>query len=60
MENGKIREIMNKETLVTGQESDLVCGWALDQTVEDDQNIKDLTGKYTAAVKGKYEWVVLE
>ncbi|MBK5722058.1 DUF4972 domain-containing protein [Dysgonomonas sp. Marseille-P4677] len=55
-----IKALMNGTTKVTGKEADLACGWAFDETVEDDQNIKDLTGKHTAAVKGKYQWQILE
>lgn len=58
--NGQeLKNIMNGTTEVVGSESDLVCGWEFDSTVEDDQNIKDLTGKHTASVKGKYEWQII-
>ncbi|HBG40490.1 MAG TPA: hypothetical protein DDW85_03615 [Porphyromonadaceae bacterium] len=56
----EIKRLMNKEIIVTGQEEDLVCGWDFNSTVEDEQSIKDLTGKYSAAVKGKHEWIMLE
>jgi hypothetical protein len=55
----EIKNLMDGTTAVTGQEPDLVCGWKFDYTVEDDTNIMDLTGKYTATVRGKHEWQLL-
>ena len=42
---------------VTGSESDLVCGWTLNKTVSDNNNIKDLTGKFSARLIGDFQWV---
>lgn len=53
----ELKAIMNGSTEVTGEETDLACGWTFDKTVDDDNNIKDLTGRHTAVLKGKYEWV---
>lgn len=52
--------IINDPEGVTGQESDLICGWAFTTPAEDNQNIKDLTGRHTASVKGKYEWQLID
>lgn len=52
----ELKNIMDGATEVTGEESDLACGWAFDLTADDDNNIKDLTGRHTAVLKGKYEW----
>lgn len=57
---GEIKKLMNEEIKVTGQEDDLVCGWEFDATVEDDTNIPDLTGKYSAKLLGEYKWIPLE
>ena len=58
----EIRKLMDGTTTVVGTESDLVCGWAFDKQVEaeDEQNMKDLTGRHTAALRGKYEWRLLQ
>lgn len=53
----EIVNIMNKETEVTGTEEDLVCGWSFDSAPKDNSQIKDLTGKYSASLHGKYEWI---
>ena len=45
---------------VTGEEDDLVCGWTFAKMALDDQEIKDLTGKYTAKLVGDYKWIELE
>lgn len=55
-----IRKLMNKEIAVTGSETDLVCGWEFTSTVEDDEDIKDLTGKYSAKLVGTYQWNIIE
>lgn len=52
----ELKGIMNGTTEVTGKESDLVCGWPFIETADDDNNIKDLTGRHTAVLRGKYEW----
>lgn len=52
----EIGNIMSNPENVTGQESDLVCGWSFDKTVADNNDIKDLTGKYSAKLMGAYSW----
>lgn len=52
----EIYDIYQENTVVTGKEEDLVCGWDFDKTVEDEQNIPDITGKFTARLMGTYEW----
>lgn len=47
----------NEPETIIGSENDLVCGWPFTQVAEDDSNIVDLTGKYTAKLVGKYGWV---
>lgn len=56
----EIRKIMDKEIAVTGSESDLVCGWEFTSTVEDNENIKDLTGNYSAKLVGDYKWNTID
>lgn len=56
----EIRQLMEHPESVTGTESDLVCGWSFAKRALDDQNIKDLTGKYTAKLVGNYNWIELE
>lgn len=51
----QINELMNGKEL-TGREADLVCAWPFDETVEDDKEIIDLTGKHTASIRGTYRW----
>ena len=34
-----------------------VCGWTLNKTVSDNNNIKDLTGKFSARLIGDFQWV---
>ncbi len=51
----EVNDLMNGKA-VTGRESDLVCAWPLDETVEDDKDILDLTGRHSAAVRGTYRW----
>lgn len=51
----QVNELMNGKE-VTGRESDLVCAWPFDETVEDDKEIIDLTGKHTASIRGTYRW----
>ncbi|MDR1720677.1 MAG: DUF4972 domain-containing protein [Dysgonamonadaceae bacterium] len=55
----EIVKLMNGTTVVTGNESDLSCAWPFDKQVEDDLNIKDLTGRHTAVLKGSYQWIIL-
>lgn len=52
----EIKAIIDGTTEVTGKEADLVCGWPFIETADDDNNIKDLTGRHTAVLRGKYEW----
>ena len=42
------------------QDRKMICGWEFDATVEDDTNIPDLTGKYSAKLLGEYKWIPLE
>lgn len=56
----EIRQLMKNPESVKGTEADLVCGWTFTQMAMDDQNIKDLTGKFTARLMGDYDWVGLE
>ena len=51
---------MEHPEYVTGEEDDLVCGWTFAKMALDDQEIKDLTGKYTAKLVGDYRWIELE
>lgn len=55
-----IKKIIDGTTEVTGQEADLACGWDFTMTADDDNNIKDLTGRHTAVLKGKFEWQRLD
>lgn len=55
----EIQNLMNGVTVVTGDEPDLACAWDFDKQVEDDQNIKDLTGRHTAKLCGNYQWNIL-
>lgn len=52
----EIQKLFSGETEVTGEEPDLICGWALNSIPKDNNNIKDLTGKYTAKLIGAYQW----
>lgn len=56
----EIKDIMNGVVEVVGTENDLVCGWELDQTVNNVQKIPDLTGKFNAELKGEYKWVIID
>ena len=56
----EIRQLMDHPDNVKGTENDLVCGWTFSKMALDDQNIKDLTGKYTAKLVGDYKWIELE
>lgn len=53
----EIQHLMDTPESVTGSESDLVCGWTLNKTVSDNNNIKDLTGKFSARLIGDFQWV---
>ncbi len=56
----EILKIKDKEIAVTGAESDLVCGWEFSSTVKNDEDIKDLTGKYSAKLVGDYQWKTVD
>ncbi|MFV0418380.1 MAG: DUF4972 domain-containing protein [Dysgonomonas sp.] len=56
----EINKLMDGTTQVTGEETDLACGWEFTMTADDDNNIKDITGKHTAVLKGKFEWERLD
>lgn len=49
--------LMDAPEAVTGNEPDLVCGWAFNETVSDNNAIKDLTGKFSAKLIGDFQWV---
>ena len=53
----EIQHLMDTPESVTGSESDLVCGWTLNKTVSDNNNFKDLTGKFSARLIGDFQWV---
>lgn len=53
----EIQNIMNTPESVIGTESDLVCGWNFDKTVTDNNNIIDITGKFSAKLVGDYRWI---
>lgn len=52
-----IQHLMDSPEIVTGNEPDLVCGWTFNKTVPDNNNIKDLTGKFSAKLTGDFQWV---
>ena len=52
-----IQHLMDSPEDVTGSEADLVCGWTFNKTVSDNNNIKDLTGKFLAKLVGDFQWV---
>lgn len=52
-----IQHLMDSPEDVTGSEADLVCGWTFNKTVSDNNNIKDLTGKFSAKLVGDFQWV---
>lgn len=54
-----IRKIMNKDIDVSGFEPDLVCGWRFNSVPKNNQDIKDLTGQYSAKLVGAYQWISL-
>lgn len=55
-----INKLMTKQTVVTGSEQDLACGWDFSRTVRDDNNIKDLTGRHTARIVGEHRWDLIK
>lgn len=52
-----IQHLMDSPEDVTGSEADLVCGWTFNKTVSDNNNIEDLTGKFSAKLIGDFQWV---
>lgn len=53
----ELHTLMNGEVAVTGMEPDLVCGWSFDAAPIDNSKIRDLTGKFSASLHGKFEWI---
>lgn len=51
----EVNELMNGKE-ISGDETDLVCAWPFDETVENDKEIVDLTGRHTASINGVYRW----
>jgi len=56
----EIQEIMNNPDYVKGDESDLVCGWKFDEVAYDNNDIKDITGKYSAKLTGDFKWIEIK
>lgn len=56
----EIQQIKDNPESITGEESDLVCGWPFSTIPLDNENIKDLTGKYTAKILGDFTWTELK
>lgn len=56
----EIQRIIDNPDSVIGTESDLVCGWRFDTVVKDNNDIKDITGKYSAKLVGDFVWKPLE
>lgn len=52
-----VRTIMENPDAITGEETDLVCGWRFTEIPDDDTDIKDLTGQFSARLVGDYRWV---
>ncbi len=50
----EIQTLMNSD--VEGNESNLVCAWDFTVKPEDDTNIPDKTGRYSASINGLYKW----
>lgn len=55
----QIQAIKNNPTSVVGTEADLVCGWRLTQIALDNNDIPDITGRYSAKVVGDFNWIEL-
>ena len=55
-----IKKLAQYQLLVTGDESDLVCGWPFNRLPDDFNNVEDLTGRYFASLKGNFQWVNLK
>jgi hypothetical protein len=56
----EVQAIMANPDAITGEETDLVCGWRFTEIPYDNSNIIDLTGKYSAELVGDYEWNEIE
>lgn len=56
----EVQNIMTKPETITGQEQDLVCGWKFTEMSYDNNDIKDITGKYSATLVGDYTWVEIK
>jgi len=52
----QIQTIMDHPETVTGQESDLICGWRFDEMPKGEGPISDLTGRFSASMGGEYKW----
>lgn len=52
----QIESIKNNPTSVIGTEADLVCGWRFTQFALDNNNIMDITGRYSAKLVGNFNW----
>lgn len=52
----QIQQLKDNPNSVTGTEADLVCGWKFDTVVKDNNDIKDITGNYSAKLVGDFEW----
>ncbi len=52
----QLQAIMTDPTTITGGETDLVCGWKFTEIPYDNNDIKDITGKYSAKLVGDYVW----
>lgn len=54
----QIKSLMTSD--VSGTEADLICAWDFTVVPEDNQNIKDKTGKHTAKIVGTHTWRPIE
>lgn len=54
----EIRELMHSE--VEGNEPDLVCAWDFTTVPEDEENIPDKTGQFSAKIVGMHTWNRIE
>lgn len=53
----QIEAIKNNPTSVIGTEADLLCGWRFTQLALDNNNIMDITGRYSAKLVGNFNWI---
>lgn len=62
LDESEIFDIIEGNIEINANTPNLVCGWELDKTVEDEQNIPDITGKFSAKIVSEnaddkgYEW----